>query len=72
MHSSIPYSKCYLPEENRDHMAGFLGLIIVGIVNIWCTKRSGPYQYSIDINRKRHLFNTIYWKASASTSQKVQ
>ena len=33
-------------DSGRDPIAGFFsGLIVIGIVNIWCTKRSGPYIY---------------------------
>ena len=33
-------------DPGRDPTAGlFSGLIVIGTVNIWCTKRSGLYRY---------------------------
>ena len=33
-------------DPGRDPAAGlFSGLIVVGTVKIWCTKRSGPFRY---------------------------
>ena len=47
-------------DPGQDPTAGFLsGFIVVSTVNIWCTKQSGLYQYSI-CNKIRHTLLLLY------------